>query len=155
MVAVRFQLTRSEFLRMFRQVLVRRRTGWLAFAVGPALAALGVVASSTSSVVFGCLYTAFWTGLYYVFYPHRAWRTYPQIREPQAVTVSREGIAVDLFKANAQTDWAYWSDITKYRDAYVLRYERAYTFIPLRAFDTPAIEAEFEALVAAHMPAKR
>jgi hypothetical protein len=147
-VSVTFKLTRPEFYGIWRKLHSRqRRTLPLC---GVVILAVGIFIPNITLTVIGAALTAWWTAYLYVLLPRRFWERFAQIRETHALTFTDHNVTEDLFQAKSTFDWNYWTDLTMAGEAYVLKSNRGYTFIPRRAFSTTDDEQRFRQL-AAHL----
>jgi hypothetical protein len=150
MLTLTFTLARPEFLAVWRRTQLRRRSSWSTVVVAAAIVAFGVVISSIVEVLIGLALAAWWMFFLNVFVPRRVWRSNPRLRGEQELTFSESGVTQRLLHSETRYDWDHWTEIRRAGDAYVMRATSAMTFIPLRAFETPADEKRFRELATAH-----
>jgi hypothetical protein len=150
-VTVRFTLTRAEALAGQRRIQWRLRRHWVYVAAVLAFGVVGVLVGSWGVASFGFSAAAFYAGYVFWLGPRLVWRRVAQIRGPQVITVTDDGISTEHLDTASTTAWRYWAHIGTVGDAYAVQgSQRRYLLIPHRAFESTADELRFQALVERH-----
>jgi len=145
-VSVTFKLTQPEFYGIWRKL--RSRQTRMAPVCGIAILVVAVLLSNSTLIVIGAALAVWSTVHVYVLLPRRFWQKMEQIREIQSLTFTEDAVMEELFQVKATFDWSYWTNLTVAGDAYALKSNRGYTFIPRRAFSTTDDEQRFQKLAA-------
>ncbi len=142
---VTFTLRREEFVATVRRVTLRQPSVWLVDLIGVACIVGGLATSDPGLAGLGVVYIVLWTCWLWLFVPGRAWRRLSHLTHEQTITLSDEGVHVQLADAESTTEWSYWSDWRLFGDVYVLRAGRGrgQALIPRRAFTGEQQERAF------------
>jgi hypothetical protein len=151
-VTVSFTLTREEYLAASRRATLERTWIRVSLATGVVVAVVGVVAHSLFAAVWGLIYVAALV-LIAVALPPRTWRRTEQLRSELVVVLSDANVSVESLLGRSTTEWGYWarakpSGPTMYR---LIGTSGGGLLVPRRAFETPAQEQDFLALLRSHL----
>jgi len=143
-VSVSFTLREDEVRAITRALIRRRHRWWWLPAASAFLIVVGIVAADTAVTLFAAVGLAWWTLCCVVIAPRTVWARCEH--GPQEYVFDVEGVTARLPAAESRTTWDYWSHVLRVGDSYVLRTLRGQSFIPRRAFDSPAAEERFREL---------
>lgn len=160
-VAVRYQLTESEFIAAQRTLIghrVRRRFALLALALALPVGGLYLYGRWLSALLFLVLFplalAALWPLLSLTW--RRMYRKVPAEHREQRVEFSPEGLAFESAMAEGRVRWGAYSHYVETDRLFLLHHQPSRVIVPLpkRAF-TPDELARFRELLVAHVPRDR
>ena len=154
MVTVRFTFSRAENQRAMVYVALRSRAAMLMLTLGLALLAAGIGSGKTIVLVIGAAELAYWVVLVAAM-PRLGSRRMTELGSEQTLSFSDAGVTAANATGEGSFDWRHWTRWGAAGDLYVLQgAKRAFTFVPRRAFATPAAESEFRELLTRHIGAR-
>ncbi len=151
MITVRFTFSQSENRRAMMFVALRSRSTRAMLALGLALVAVGLGIGKTAVLVIGAAELVYWLGLV-VIMPRYGARRLTAAASEQTMSFSDDGVTAANASGEGRLDWRDWKRWMQTGDLYVLTgAPRAFTFVPRRAFASPAAESEFRQLLSRHI----
>jgi len=132
-------------------IALRSRAAIAMLGLGLALLAAGIGSAKTALILVGAAELAAWVVLV-VLLPRTGSRGVAEASSEQTLSFSEDGVTAANANGEGSFDWRHWTRWTSVGDLYVLQgARRAFTFVPRRAFATPAAESEFRELLARHI----
>ena len=154
MVTVRFTFSKTENQRTMAYVASRSRAALLMLVLGLALVAAGTASGKLVILLVGAAELAYWVVLV-VALPRLGSARMTESASEQMLSFSDDGVTAANASGEGSFEWRHWSRWGSTGELYVLRgARRAFTFVPRRAFATPAAESEFRDLLARHIGAR-
>jgi hypothetical protein len=173
-IKVIFTPTKDDHFVLARTVILRSFTGprliFWGLLVGGAIILTGALLiqemqnpSSNPSIIYVAvailtLTVAFLFGIFYFLLPSMAanqFETRPDLHVKHRWEMSDEQVEIDSTLTQIKTRWESFRDLIDAKDYYLVRPkdDPNILFIPKRAFESPAHEAAFRAMVEAHLGA--
>jgi hypothetical protein len=154
-VTVRFTFSEPENRRAMLYIALRSRAAVGMLALGIGLLAVGLSSSRTAVIAIGGAELAYWLGLVAVM-PRVGARRLTATASEQTMSFSDDGVNAANADGEGSFEWRHWTRWMQTGDLYVLKgARRAFTFIPRRAFASPAAESEFRELLGRHIGSRR
>lgn len=150
-VSVEFTLTRAEFERAQRQMMLRSLIIAGASGVMLAIIIAGMVTGSGYAIAVGVLWFLL-IGGFFLRGPRSAWRHNPVVQGVQRHTFDESGTTLNFSGRESRVDWAYYSRAVQGPAGYqLLRGRRFGLVVPQRAFGSERDELVFLDLVRRHL----
>jgi hypothetical protein len=132
-------------------IALRSRAALVMLVLGVALVGGGIASAKTAVTIVGAAELAAWVVLVLVL-PRFGARGLSEASSEQTLSFSEDGVTAANANGQGNLDWRHWTRWSSAGDLYVLQgARRAFTFVPRRAFATPAAESEFRELLARHI----
>jgi hypothetical protein len=157
-VTVRFTFSQVENQHAMAWMALRSRAAIAMLGLGAALLAAGGGTGKTVLLLVGAAELFCWLVLV-VAMPRLGSRRMTEGSSEQRLSFCDEGVTAANASGEGSFDWRHWSRWSSAGDLYVLwgarRKQRAFTFIPRRAFADAAAESEFRELLDRHIGSPR
>jgi YcxB-like protein len=148
-VTVRFTFSGAETQRMLRYMLLRSRGPMAMLAAGFVILAVAVSVDKPLWFAVAGAELLGWVGLVTLM-PRASVRSQ---QSEQTLSFSEDGVSAANEHGSQRFEWNHWRLWTRTGDLYLLRGPRGvFTFLPARAFGSPAAESEFRELLVRHLP---
>jgi YcxB-like protein len=150
-VTVRFTFSEAENRRAMLYIALRSPAAAAMLALGLGLLAAGLASAKTVVIVIGAAELVYWLALVAVM-PRLGARRMTARASEQMLSFSDDGVSAANADGEGSFEWRHWTRWMQTRDLYVLKgARRAFTFVPRRAFASPAAESEFRELLGRHI----
>jgi YcxB-like protein len=154
-VTVRFTFSEAENRRAMLYITLRSRAAAGMLALGLGLLAVGLSGARTAVIVIGAAELVYWLVLVAVM-PLLGARRMTARASEQTLSFSDDGVSAANADGEGSFEWRHWTRWMQTGDLYVLKgARRAFTFIPRRAFASPAAESEFRELLGRHIGSRK
>jgi hypothetical protein len=153
-VTVRFTFSKAENQRAMLYIALRSPAALVMLMLGLALLAFGLASGKTAILVIGVAELLYWLGLV-VLMPRLSAKRMTDAASEQTISFSEDGVSAANSAGEGRFEWRHWTGWMQTGDLYVLKgARRAFTFVPRRAFATPAAESEFRELLGRHISSR-
>ena len=154
MITVRFTFSEAENRRAMLFIALRSVSTRAMLGLGVALLAAGLAIGKLPVTLIGAAELVYWVVLVLIM-PRYGARRVTESASEQTMSFSDDGVTAANASGEGRFDWRHWSCWMQTGELYVLSgARRAFTFIPRRAFASPAAESEFRELLARHIESR-